>query len=308
MADFMSTRWCFTVNNPGDWVPQFGDGMSYLVWQHEVGAEGTEHIQGYVRWACKKRFSTMKKLWPTAHFEKSKGSEEDNKKYCTKQETRKPGTEPVELGTYEPEQGKQGRRSDLEAIATKIKAGVPIRTIAADHPSDFVRYHQGLKALAVEVRPRPPTERDINVLVFWGPTGVGKTHRIRVGADKQGIRLYAAEAGRDTWGQYSGEEMVLFDEFRDTQWCIQEMNKYLDKWSLQLNCRYINQFAAWTHVVICSNYCPLDWYPLEDRHVRAALLRRITRSVHILSKDQDVSTENSEFDDDLQSTIQEWSK
>lgn len=174
MADFMSTRWCFTVNNPGDWVPQFGDGMSYLVWQHEVGAEGTEHIQGYVRWACKKRFSTMKKLWPTAHFEKSKGSEEDNKKYCTKQETRKPGTEPVELGTYEPEQGKQGRRSDLEAIATKIKAGVSIKAIAADHPSDFIRYHQGLKALAVEVRPKPPTERDINVLVFWGPTGVGK--------------------------------------------------------------------------------------------------------------------------------------
>lgn len=45
-----STRWCFTINNPKDFMLTPEDVMSwncrYLCFQKEVGEEGTEHYQG----------------------------------------------------------------------------------------------------------------------------------------------------------------------------------------------------------------------------------------------------------------------
>ncbi len=38
--------WCFTVNNPGDWLPVLGDAVTYVVWQLERSESGTVHFQG----------------------------------------------------------------------------------------------------------------------------------------------------------------------------------------------------------------------------------------------------------------------
>jgi len=42
-----SLRWCFTINNPGDFRVAFVPAqMEFLVWQLERGEAGTVHIQG----------------------------------------------------------------------------------------------------------------------------------------------------------------------------------------------------------------------------------------------------------------------
>ncbi len=38
--------WCFTVNNPGDWLPTLGEAVTYVVWQLERSETGTVHFQG----------------------------------------------------------------------------------------------------------------------------------------------------------------------------------------------------------------------------------------------------------------------
>lgn len=282
----MTKRWCFTVNNPGEWKPEYKDGMDFLIWQYEIGENGTEHIQGYVRFANRKRMSTAKReLTDRAHMEPAKGTEADNKAYCTKAETRKAGTEPTEKGTFKGEEGKQGKRTDLEEIAQEIKSGAAMTTIAEKYPADFIRYHQGLQALQETIAPRPPVARDVTVWVWWGPTGVGKTHRARTAFPE----IYDVIPGRDTWGHYRGEKEILFDEFNHELWTIQEMNRFLDKWRCPLSCRYRDKYAAWTLVVICSNSPPESWWPQHaNSFLMNAFLRRISATTYVSTKEQEV--------------------
>lgn len=83
-----SKRWCFTLNNPNDTdletlVTQFkGARCDYIV-DREVGEEGTPHLQGYIESPVKirpiEKFKTTR-----VHWEKCKGTKDDNIKYCSK--------------------------------------------------------------------------------------------------------------------------------------------------------------------------------------------------------------------------------
>ena len=57
----------------------------YLIYGREVGDEGTPHLQGYVQLKKITRLTGMKKLHPTAHWEVAKGTEEQNRTYCSKE-------------------------------------------------------------------------------------------------------------------------------------------------------------------------------------------------------------------------------
>nr|WAE42870.1 MAG: replication associated protein [Cressdnaviricota sp.] len=81
-------KWCFTWNNytENDFkgLIEKLDGLeSKYVIGREIGAEGTPHLQGYIelpkamRWS---EFNLSKKI----HWEGAKGNQEQNIKYCTK--------------------------------------------------------------------------------------------------------------------------------------------------------------------------------------------------------------------------------
>lgn len=280
-------RWVFVVNNPGDWRPKWDANAAYLVYQLERGEEqGTTHLQGYVRFAKRKRFKTAKSWFSNdaVHIEKAQGNEQQNRDYCTKEQTRVDG--PWEFGTFVPRQGMAGRRSDLEDIAEKIVSkGATAKQIATEHPGDFIRYHQGIYALLQEAQPLPPMEREIKVLVLWGPTGTGKTHRIRHACPD----IYDVKPGRDPWGAYAGEEAILFDEFDYTRWPITDMNRYLDKWRCMLDARYRDKYARWTRVAICANSSPESWYTEERWPLVQAFRRRIETVINVISKEQEIN-------------------
>lgn len=80
---------CFTLNN---WTEEIYNSITQELSQRakgfvigkEVGESGTPHLQGYVEFKAQVYFTTLKKLAPTAHWEKAKGNREQNIKYCTK--------------------------------------------------------------------------------------------------------------------------------------------------------------------------------------------------------------------------------
>ena len=87
----------FTINNPEDeQIPRTWEGVLYCQWQVEVGESGTRHVQGYVAFKCNKRLSILKKVHPTAHWERRKGTHNDARAYCSKEDTRVAG--PWEIG------------------------------------------------------------------------------------------------------------------------------------------------------------------------------------------------------------------
>lgn len=59
---------------------------SYLIEAHEVGEEGTVHIQGFCILKNQMRIGQLKELCPKAHFEAARGTPYQNYLYCAKGE------------------------------------------------------------------------------------------------------------------------------------------------------------------------------------------------------------------------------
>lgn len=82
-------KWCFTYNNYSndDYLKLINNlepiVLAYVIGK-EVGENGTPHLQGYCKFKKRFRLTALKKINEKIHWEKCKGSEEQNITYCTK--------------------------------------------------------------------------------------------------------------------------------------------------------------------------------------------------------------------------------
>lgn len=262
-----STRWCFTINNAvaNNIVDGLRDGIAYIIWQREKGAEGTEHLQGYVRWKTNVGLPKCRKvISDRGHFEIARGDEDANVNYCTKADTRVSG--PWSFG----ERAAPGRRTDLAAAAAAVfESG----TIDSVDPSLLVRYWNGFNRVAS--LKAPPMRKDLSVICLWGKSGVGKTYSV-FESDPTVYRMVMGNAG-SWWDGYTGQKTVLFDEFTGGI-PLGKMLQFLDPYPLTLEIKGGTQKALFTRVFITCNDNPTTWYGgvLNARPTdHAALMRRI---------------------------------
>lgn len=113
-----SIRWCFTLNNYtndeySSIVNIFNDKSKLYIIGDEVGECGTPHLQGYVEFKSKLRplgLFSFKRI----HWEKCKGSKDENIAYCSKQNVlvSKGCPKPIKIIT-----NLYKWQSDIEAIA-----------------------------------------------------------------------------------------------------------------------------------------------------------------------------------------------
>jgi len=286
-----SVKYCFTDNE--NRTPEWNEEeMVYLVYQTETApSTGHLHTQGFCRFKNRVRLAAAQRLLglDRAHFELAKGTDQNNKDYCTKLETRAEGPH----GEY----GKlvvseQGKRSDLQEVADKIKQGACMREVALDHPATFIKYHGGMVELAMRIAPPPPVRREVQVFVLWGPTGTGKTHRVRTTWPE----CYTVTSGDPhPWDGYEGQKVLFLDEFNSNQWKLPHLNQLLDVWAVTLPARYHSKTAAWNVVVIASNTDPWTWFldsvpPVTGALIDAGRRRYITQAnvTEVLSREQEV--------------------
>lgn len=116
---------------------QAADWVKYGVVGKEVGANGTPHLQGYLRlqkqMRQKKAFDRLADLFEKRpHMEPAKGSAKKNKIYCSKEGNF------VEWGDLP----KPGTRTDLHAMRDSIEAGKCWEYLAREHTSAHARYHK----------------------------------------------------------------------------------------------------------------------------------------------------------------------
>lgn len=96
-----SKKWCFTWNNyPSDFFEkmiQKLDNKDKYIYGKEIGEEGTSHLQGFVYFNKKIRpLSKFKDLG--IHWEKAKGTVDENITYCSKDgDFVSKGLDPIEL-------------------------------------------------------------------------------------------------------------------------------------------------------------------------------------------------------------------
>eukprot|EP00983_Pelagomonas_calceolata_P068625 1150006-Pelagomonas_calceolata.AAC.1 len=113
----------------------------------------TEHLQGYAELSQPVRLSTVRWWLPSAHWEPRAGSRDSARDYCRKEDSRSAG--PWEHGAFE--QGGQGSRSDLAAACATLRSG-GIHSVAEQHPTEFVKFNRGLRALQDELQETPADE------------------------------------------------------------------------------------------------------------------------------------------------------
>lgn len=213
-AQGIGRAWCFTCFDV-DWLPPVSDSIRYLIMQLEQCPDtGRMHWQGYVELSRASRMQGCKTLLacPTAHLSLRKGSREEARDYCLKEESRAdPEGLPYIQGDWD--LGGQGTRTDrkreAEAYAEAWKPEVTVAEARAllirECPRDMALYGDRIEAnLKVGKRPRiewvprysetqwllpvpmqtwlaeelPKTER-ARCLVVVGPTRLGKTEWAR---------------------------------------------------------------------------------------------------------------------------------
>lgn len=275
-------RLCFTLNNYTQEdldalvCREFANGnrVTYICYGLEIApTTGTPHAQGYLETDKKVTLSGIQRF-RTASYKIANGSAEHNKTYCFKL---REGDTPNEITFEQGEPMRQGQRNDLNAIGEQIVAGVRPEAIAEENPGMYARYYRGLHALRAAVidRPRDQTTAK-DVIVYFGPTGTGKTR----GAIDKLTELYGDYYLWDPtmhpwWDGYDNHRGVLIDEFRG-QLPFSVILRLLDRYRMTVQVKGgTRQFVADT-IYITSPKHPDEWYKDDGSDKVTQLKRRIT--------------------------------
>lgn len=253
------TTWPLAQECP---VPQH-DAIKYLMCQVErAPTTGQLHLQGFVVFRAPRTMASAERvLGGHAHLDVMHGTVDENELYCSKDESRVRG--PWTLGERPVGTGK---RTDWTTVKDLIKAGTPDSAVYEQFPH-LANCSKGVDTLRQVLGPKAPHVRDVRVIVLWGLPGTGKSHRARMTYPDAYVITGKYFEGK-SFDQYRDEEVLICDEFRDTEWPVTFVNAMLDKWKLTLQCRYANKYARWTTVIIISNLDPHGFYEMDPAFAR----------------------------------------
>ena len=291
-VDSYSRKWQITINNPvekgythenlRDILGTFKS-MSYWCMSDEIGEGGTYHTHIFMACSTVVRFSSIKKKFDGGHFEMAKGSCQQNQDYVFKQgkwatdakaETNLPETH-EEYGEMPIE--RQGKRNDLADLYDMIRSGMSNADIIESDPNYITLLDKIDKTREVLIREKYQNTYRSNIEVTYisGPPGCGKTKYVY---DKYGCSgLCSVTDYYHPFDGYSYEDVLLFDEFRDSL-PLKSMLQYLDIYPLWLPARFNQKTACYTKVFILSNWKLEQQYvsiQRDDKLSWDAFLRRI---------------------------------
>jgi len=181
--------------------------MQYLIVGSEIcPTTGKEHRQGFAyfknarkskKQMCKLLCCAMDACAPIYSGIKS------NVDYCSKD------------GKFE-EYGikpKQGERTDLNDLKERIAKGESVDQLALNDPISIHKYGRTLDRIADITLRKKWRNWMTEGFWFYGATGTGKSHFWKKTYNPD--THYVVETGdRGWWDGYSGQEVVIFDEFR----------------------------------------------------------------------------------------------
>ncbi len=252
---------CFTTDRP-----VFPNSVYSIVGEEKCPKTGRMHWQCYVYYKHAKRFTTLKKAFPTAHLSPAKGSPLENQKYCSKD------------GKFK-ERGKlplAGRRTDIHDFIDQALALEPLNVaMIQDFPAQFVKYHKAYDRAYATAASEAKTHHPVETHVLWGAAGSGKTRK----AFDDHPDLFMVHSEGMWWDGYAGQDCILFDDFYGGI-KYSKMLTLLDRYQFRLATKGSFAWKSWKTIIITSNQPPGQWY---KKGLTPALQRRLTTVSHLSS-------------------------
>ncbi len=290
--------------------------VNYAVFQHEVCPKsGKHHWQGFIEGPKPLRFTAVKKLFTFAlateqgvvtspctgvHVEPSHTPDAADK-YAQKEETRFPGSRPVVVGARRPSfYKKEGKQMDN--VVQMVQDGHSIEDIEDAYPRCVLLNRMKIIAAITAFRNRSSAvSREIDVEIWWGDHGTGKTHHALTLHDPSDVFKKSSTSG--VWFDgYSNQKVLLLDEFYG-QLPIDFLLNMCDKWKTQLQVKFGMCSAQWTKVIITSNKHPDFWWPDSDPEVKKAFMDRVSHVVHFRGESRRRSGKPTVFEEFDEATL-----
>lgn len=249
------------------------DKFKYICWQKEICPETKrEHYQGYGWLRRQQRLSGVKKLLgdPSVHVEQRRGTHEDAIAYCSKKESAIPDT------FFEHGDRRGEKRKMTDDVYQMIKKRKTVHEILEEHPSAIFQAKAIAHLRNSFVAKDAQLFRFLEVSVYWGAPGTGKTRAVFDEHGFQDVYTLASTDGNSVWFDgYEGQPVLLIDDFYG--WIkFHFLLRVLDGYPLQLPVKGGFSWALYTKVYITSNSPPSQWYSTIYGDTRAAMDRRIT--------------------------------
>lgn len=296
-----SRSWFCVLNNPSDcyvgepmeiaekaledWIkdkPTRTGAVAYC-----ISSQGLHHLHLVLEDSSMSRFSAVKKTYPKAHIEPTKGNKEQAEDYINKRgKFEEKGEQVVYIARFGEIKGCQGSRKDFEVIEEYIDKGYTPREIMSMSFS-YRRYENMIKSAYYDKR-NSETEFIREVKVYWhvGASGTGKSYVAnKIIMEKGEEHLYFVnDYDNGGFDRYNGEEYLFLDEFRG-QIRYSTLLSILDKYKVQVHARYNNVLSLWKEVHISSVMPPELVYENMVNNNRAIdtlkqLLRRLDYVVY----------------------------
>jgi hypothetical protein len=251
-----------------------------------LSSEGLHHLHMVLEDAQKARFSALKKLYPKAHLEPTKGNKEQAEDYINKRgKFQEKGEAVLYIAKFGEIKANRGARRDLEIIDDMLREG---KTPSQIYDVDFAfrRYESMIRAeFFRRRRNNTPLVRD--VVVYWhvGESRTGKSYEQIKAMEKHGEdEVYVVTDYRHGFDLYSGERVLILDEYKG-QLPYNQLLIILDRYRSQVAARYANVVGLWTEVHITSVFPPERVYEKmvddqKDIDTLTQLMRRISFMVY----------------------------
>lgn len=216
-------NWIYTKFE-GEEKTDFRNCLQYHVYQLEKCPKTQKlHIQGYVQLKNAKSLGGMKRIDAKIHWEPRRGTHQQAKAYCMKEESRIDG--PWQEGE---EKDDQGGRTDLNELFTMIQERKSNEQIIEAQFGNFLRYHRGITLVQqtlLQNRQNPP-----EVWLIFGPSGAGKTYYVYEECNGDVYNV----TDNKWWDGYQQQSGVLFDEAEINDRPKREWLQILDRYPYQV--------------------------------------------------------------------------
>lgn len=256
---------------------------------YEIGDTGNHHMHMVLEDPAKVRFSAIQKLFKGIHIEPTRGNKEQAEDYIFKRGSfeEKSHTVIVPAVLRGSIKANKGARKDLDIIQELLEQGHNPNEIM-DISINF-RKHENLirrQYYRMQIK-NVALHRDIKVYWHVGESGCGKSFSYTKLCDIHGTDNVYLLTDYDNGGfdNYCAEPILFMDEFKGNM-RFQTLLNYLDRYPVQVHCRYSNAYALWNEVHITSVFPPEEAYnfmveeSMRNKDKIIQLKRRITEIIY----------------------------